>query len=123
MTPVEILAFVFSLVILVKLLMIFIYPEFSLKMAKSAAKNKLFTTILYLVLAAIIGYYLFQSFTIVQIAAIMLFTSLLVGITILPYMEHSIKIKEGLRGNIKKSWLAILIWFVFAILVLIAVFS
>ncbi len=126
MTPIEIIATILAIFILVKILIIFISLESWLKIAESLMKKRVLTTIIYSVLAALVGYYVFSSLNVVQVAAVMLFTSLLIALGFIPYSDTLIKlIKEdlGTRSDVfRKNWIYILIWLAIAIWVLYTVF-
>jgi len=61
-------------------------------------KNKALVTVVYLALTVIVGYYLFSSLSIVQVAAGMLFTSLLMVISFIPYSEKLFHILKNWPG-------------------------
>jgi len=127
MTPIEILAIIIAVFILLKLSIITINPKFWMKIAEAALSNYTITTITYLLLAVVVGYYIFNSLNIVQVAAVMLFTSLLIGLGFIPYSEIILKAaKERLgtrRDMFRKAWLSIVIWAGIAIWVLYSVFA
>jgi hypothetical protein len=76
----------------------------------------------YLVLAAVVGYFIFSSLTIVQVGAVMLFTSLLAGVGLVPYSQVILKVgEEMLTEGVGKAWLSMLIWFCIALWVLFGV--
>lgn len=124
MAAIETLAVILALVILIKFVVILINPKSWVKLVHVMLKSKAVVSIIYLILAVIIGYYLLQSLTIVQIGAVMLFTAFLYGLAFIPFMDGILPIRKVLqKGKIwSKAWLAIAIWAIIAIWILYAVF-
>ena len=127
MTPIEILATIFAVLVLFKLLLSIISPQSRLKMAESiTSKNPAILTIILLALTAIVGYYIFNSYSIVDVAALMLFLSGLIALVFVPYQKLMIKLlREELKSRtifLSKNWLSILIWAIIAIWVFYTVF-
>ena len=127
MTPIEILATIFAIFVLVKLLIIAINPKLWMKVAEAILSNYILTTAVYLILAVIVGYYIFASLNIVQVAAAMLLTSVLMGLGVVPYSKTMLKVAKEMLGTrsdvFRKAWLAILIWLAIAVWVLYTVFA
>jgi len=127
MTPIEIIALIFALGILVKLLCVLIKPKSWLKVVKKLYASPAALMIIELILIAIVYYYLIAAgLTIIQIAAVGALVALLMGLSLTGYMKEGMKIAETLlkdKAIIKKTWLAIVIWAIFALLVLYALFA
>jgi len=127
MTPIEILAAIFAILVLVKLLFVAVNPKFWMKGVESILSNYVFTTVVYVLLAIIIGYIVFKSLSIVQVAAVMLFTSVLIGLTLIPYSKEFLTLGKELTSTqskiFRKAWLAIVIWAGIAVWTLYAVFA
>jgi hypothetical protein len=126
MTPIEIFALVFSVAVLLKIIVIFVDARKWIHIAESFFKKPSLLTVLYVVAAVVVGYYLFQSLSIIQITAVMLFTMLLVGMSILAYPGPILKMsKEILKKKdvIKRNWLSLLIWAVIALYTLYILFA
>jgi len=127
MTPIEILATIFAILVLVKLLFVAVNPKLWMKGVESILGNYIFTTVVYVLLAVIVGYVLFQSLNIIQVAAVMLFTSLLIGLTLVPYLKEFLTLGKEMIGTrsemFRKTWLAIVIWIAIAVWTLCAVFA
>ena len=127
MTPIEILATIFAIVVLVKLIMIAVNPKLWMKGVESILSNYVFTTLVYVLLTVIVGYVVFQSLNIVQVAAVMLFTSLLIGLTLVPYSREFLTLGKEMIGTrsgmFRKAWLAIVIWIGIAVWTLYEVFA
>lgn len=123
MTSIEVLATIFAALILIKLIVVLIKPEVWIKISKALLKKSVLTTLIYLVLAAIVGNYILASVDAIQIAAVMLFTSLLMAIGFIPYSNMIDKMREQVMNEgISKAWLSILIWLAIAIWILYKVF-
>ncbi len=126
MAALEILAIIFSILILLKIIIIFIRPNLMMKFAAKLMQNSTLLYVLYLIVAIIIGYYLSLNLSIIQIAAVMFFTSFLFGISMIPYLRKAFDAKMGMMQTrseiIKHFWLSILIWLAIAIITLYKVF-
>ena len=128
MTPIEIVATIFAVLILVKLFLIVVSPKTRVKIAEAIlSKNPTILTIIILILTAIIGYYIFNRFTMVDVAAVMMFLSGLMALFFIQYPKISIELaRESLKSRdvfLRKNWLSILIWLAIAILVLYTILA
>jgi hypothetical protein len=127
MTPIEILATIFAIMVLVKLLVVALNPKLWMKWVEPVLSNYAYTTIVYVLLAVITGYIIFRSLNIVQVAAVMLFTSMLMGLTLVPYSREFLTLGKGIVGTrsemFRKAWLAMAIWAGIAVWTLYAVFA
>ena len=111
MTSIEVLATIFAVLILVKLAFIWANPRAWMNFAQPILRNSVVALLVYLVLAAVVGYFIFSSMTIVQVGAVMLFTSLLMGVGLAPYSQVILKVgEEMLTEGVGKAWLSMLIW-------------
>ncbi|MEE8077196.1 MAG: hypothetical protein V3T60_16430 [Candidatus Binatia bacterium] len=123
MAPIEILATFFAVFVIVKLVVVTVKPGLWMKWAKGILKNELLITLIYFVFAVIVGYYIFAELTVVQVAAVTLWVSMLIGIGFIPYSKILLKTSDELLSvGISKTWLSMLIWAVLAVWVLYAVF-
>jgi hypothetical protein len=127
MTAIEILAVIFAALVLVKLLFVTVNPKLWMKGAGSIGNAYIFSTLAYVLLAVIVGYIIFKSLSIVQVAAVMLFTTVLIGLTMVPYLDKLLALGEEIVGTrtgmFRKSWLAIVIWIGIAVWTLYTVFA
>ncbi|MFQ5863584.1 MAG: hypothetical protein ACE5IC_10785 [Candidatus Brocadiales bacterium] len=124
MTPLEILATIFAVFVLVKLIIVTVSPNLWMNVAGAMLKGQVVTTVIYLVLAGIVGHFVFSGLTIIQIAAVMLLTSLLAGAALAPYSRVILTLgEEMVKEGINKAWPAMVIWAVLAIWVLYTVFA
>ena len=73
------------------------------------------------------GYYIFNSFTIVDVAAVMMFLFGLMALFFVQYPKIGIElVKESSKSRgvfLRKNWLSILIWLAIPIFVLYTIFS
>ncbi len=121
----EIFAVIIAVLLLVKLAVIAINPRAWIKVPEFIYGGGNVSTIIFLVLTAIVGYYLLQELTIVQIFAVTLFVTLLMGLGFIPYQEKLLKLSKYFlkeKHPFRKHWLSILIWIGLSIWVLWAVF-
>ncbi len=120
----KILAAIFAIAILAKLALIIVSPRRYLELTEKLLKNYPKQAMLvYAVLTVIIGLFIFFKLNIIDIAGVMLFTSLLIGIGLIPYTNAIINLRdEILAQGISKIWLAMLLWVIIALWVLYAVF-
>ncbi len=111
MTSIEVLATIFAVLVLVKLAFIRTNPKAWMNFAQPILRNSVVALVVYLVLAAVVGYFIFSSMTIVQVGAVMLLTSLLMGVGLAPYSQLILKVgEEILTEGLGKAWLSMLIW-------------
>jgi len=111
MTSIEVLATIFAVLVLVKMAFIRTNPKAWMNFAQPILRNSVVALLVYLVLAAVVGYFIFSSMTIVQVGAVMLFTSLLMGVSLAPYSQLILKVgEEILTEGLGKAWLSMLIW-------------
>ena len=118
MTPIETFALILIIASAVKLVVVIINPKSWLNMVKNIWINITLATIISLVLASIVLYYLLQELTIVQILATTLFVALLIAAGMAVYANELMKIFDKAlkdKSLIKKSWLYILVWLVLLI--------
>ena len=81
MTPIEILAAIFAVLVLFKLILSIANPQARVKIAESFLnKNPATLTIIFLVLSAVIGYYVLSAVSIIEVAAVMMLLSALMGL-------------------------------------------
>ena len=116
MTPIEIIALILIVVSLAKIITILFSPGSWHKnvVKKVYTKSKL-TPWIFLILTAIVFYYLIQELTVVQILATTLFITLLFGISLSTFSEEIIGLSQKFAKNKKvltKSWPSIIIWLI-----------
>src|SRR6056297_1560650 len=118
MLSLKILALIFTLLVIVKLLFLLFNSEAWIKNTKFLLdKNFLIT---WIPLTILVGYFVFKNIAIYKIAAVILFTAMLMTITFFSVPEIMLDLRKRVKKiGVKKFWFTILIWGIFAIVVLI----
>lgn len=120
----KILAGFFAILILVKLAALLINPAGWLALGKVFLEHYLVVTGVYVVLLAITGGFIFSSLNLIDLALVMFFTSLLTGLTLMPYSTQMGQLGDAMvAAGIGKAWLALAIWGAVAVAVLYKVLS
>jgi|ETNmetMinimDraft_2_1059921.scaffolds.fasta_scaffold21289_4 hypothetical protein len=124
LTPIETIATIFAAAILIKFVVLILNPTGWMNFAGKILKDTKVIMIVYLALAYIVGKYIFAAYNIIDVAAILLFGSLLYGIAFIPHSKAMFKVgKNMMRGDpLKKNWISFLIWSALAIWVLKTLF-
>jgi len=128
MTALEIIATIFALLIVVKIAVVLVNPQWWMKkVAEPLLGNPPLATAVYGVLAIVVGYYVFTNLDITDVAAVMAFTALVTGLGMLPYAQALLKTAEEISATpsklLRKAWLPIVIWVVIAFWVLSSVLA
>lgn len=113
MTPIEIIALIVIIISAIKIIVILVNPKSWADIVKKVWVNPMVMSIVSLILAAIVLYYLIQSgLTIVQILAVTAFVGLLMAVGIGIYANEviSMAIKMLKKGLMKRAWFYTLIW-------------
>ncbi len=112
MGVIENLAIILIVVSIIKLLIIMVSPKSWFNFVKKIYVNKTVATVVYFVLAAIVLYYLLGAgMTIVQILAVTVFVSLLIGIGFMKYLDDLLKLFPK-KYSLKDQWFYVLLWVV-----------
>ena len=122
---IEIIALIFAIVIIVKLLIVSFSPRSWWGFAKGLYKTPAILFIVELILAIVVFYYLLQQLAIVQIMAAVTFGALLTGLSFTAYAKETLDLGDKILRSktlVKRIWLPIVIWFALAVWVLIALF-
>lgn len=127
MNTVSTLALIFAVLILVKLAVVLINPQAWIKLTDPLWRNNNLTLIICLALAGIVGYFLLQELTIVEVSAVFLFAALLIGAGFVSYPKVLFALKKDVEKEsgakiLQKNLLTVLIWAAFAIWTLWAIF-
>jgi hypothetical protein len=128
MTALEVIATIFSILVLVKLVVVLINPRLWMEhVAKPLLGNPRLATTVYGVLAILVGYYVLTRMYIVNVAAVMAFTALVVGVGMMPYSKALLRMAEEMSATrsdlLRNAWLPIVIWGVIALWVLTTVLA
>ena len=113
MVSIEILALILIIITAIKLLVLLTNPKKWVGVVDSVWKNAGLTTIICLVGAGVVLYYLLQELTIVHILAVMLFLALVMGLSISAYSKDLMVFARKMlkdKAIVKKGWLAIIVW-------------
>lgn len=112
----EIMALITIVIAAVKIVTLLINPKAWLDMSKGWFKNVGLMQLICLIIAAVALYFLYQSGVgIVQVLAVMLFASFIIGAALAPYgadLMKAIKPKDMISKNIPVLviWVALLLW-------------
>jgi hypothetical protein len=124
MTGKKILAGIFAVAILLKLSFIIISPIKWVDLMEVFLRHYAIIWAIYLPLIIITGYYVFTSLDLIDLAVAMLFTSLVVGVSLIPYPNSLLKMGgEIATVGLGKAWYAMVLWVAIAVAVLYRVFS
>ena len=79
---------------------------------------------IYLVLLVITGSFVFTRIDLIDVAVVMLFTSVLLGLSLLPYLASIPQLREAIVSvGFGKAWPALILWAGIAVAVLYRVFA
>lgn len=116
MIPIELIAFIFIIFSLIKIISISISPQsWNRNIVKKLFKNYHLTAFFSFILAIIVLYYLLKELTIVQIIASASFVFLLIAFGISAYHEEILKLSDKIYKDkiiLKKSIIYIIIWLI-----------
>jgi|WetSurMetagenome_2_1015567.scaffolds.fasta_scaffold114453_3 hypothetical protein len=120
----KILAVVFAALTLIKLAVLMTSPGNWLGMAQAFMGHATVLTVVYLIILAITGYFVFTGIDLVDIAVVMLFTAALVGLSLIPYAASLQNIAQEIAARgLGQAWLSWSIWAAIAVAVLYRVFA
>ena len=120
----KILAGSFSLIILLKLVFVVTSPQQWMGFAAGFLGHYVLVMAIDLILLVITGYYIFSSLNLIDIALVMFFTSLLMGLAFIPYSTLFISLNEQIiASGMGKAWLSMVISGALAVAILFRVFS
>ena len=120
----KILAVIFAALTLIKLAFLLISPEQWLGATQAFLGHYTLLIAVYLVLLVITGYFVFTRIDLIDVAVVMLFTSVLMGLSLLPYLASIPQLREAIVGvGLAKFWPPLIIWAAIAVAVLYRVFA
>lgn len=123
MGALEVIAVIFALIILVKLILVLIVkPKPIIKLAEKIYKQTVLISVCYIIILAVVAYFLFAELNIIQIAAAGLFGILLYGFILIQYPKELLKFSEEVLKDKQKAWLPWLFFVALALWVLYTVF-
>ena len=120
----KILAGVFAALILIKLAFLLISPGPWLGATQAFLGHYTLVMGIYLVLLVITGYFVFTRLDLIDVAVVMLFTGVLLGLSLIPYLAAVPKLPEAIVSvGFAKVWPAWIIWAAIAVAVLYRIFA
>jgi hypothetical protein len=120
----KIYAVLFAVLVISKVVLLVFARDFLFQMSEKLPQDRKRALIIYGVGVVIVGLPVLLSINIVEVAAVMLLTSLLVGLGMLPYGDLLAKHCQELKQvGLEKIWWVIGLWVVLAIWILYAVFA
>jgi hypothetical protein len=120
----RILAGIFAVLILIKLALLAINPKIWLGMAQAFLGHASVVMVFYLILLAISGYFIFTTVDLIDVAVVMLFTGLLVGLSLIPYAASFPKVSQDIVAvGFGRAWVAWVLWVAIAVAVLVRLFA
>lgn len=120
----KILAGIFAAAILIKLAFLLTSPDKWLGATQALLGHYSLMVGIYLVLLVVTGYYVFTSLDLIDVAVVMLFTSILLGLSLLPYLASVPQLREAIvRVGLVQAWPVMLIWAAIAVAVLNRIFA
>ena len=120
----KILAVIFAAAILIKLAFLLISPSLWLGATQAFLGHYAAIMGFYLVLLVITGYFVFTRLDLIDAAVVMLFTSTLLGLSLIPYLASMPQLPEAIvNAGFAKVWPAWLLWAAIAVAVLYRIFA
>jgi len=120
----KILAVIFAAVILLKLAFLLISPSLWQGATQAFLGHYGAMIGIYLMLLIITGYFVFTSLDLIDVAVVMLFTSLLLGLSLIPYLALVPQLPEAIVSvGFAKVWPAWILWAAIAVAVLYRIFA
>ena len=120
----KILAGIFAAAILIKLAFLLTNPSMWLGVTQAFLGHYAAIMGIYLVLLVITGYFIFTSLDLIDVAVVMLFTSILLGLSLIPFLASIPQLREAIVSvGLAKFWPGLIIWAAIAVAVLYRIFA
>ena len=124
MMAIEILAIVFVVAFFVKLAMLMFGQKKCYRICKNVMEHEMAFTVLSILAFLLVGYFLFQDMSPVEIAAVAIFVFLFEVVTFFTHSHYEdmkeLKLKMLVSKNLlRRNWFAALLWTLFAVWVLL----
>jgi hypothetical protein len=120
----KVLAVIFAVAVLAKLFFIIFSPVKWVGFMEVFLGHTGLLWVVYLVLLVITGGFVFLSIDLLDLAVAMLFTSLLIGLSLVPYSASLLKLGgEIVTVGLWKAWPAMVFWLALAVAMLYRVFA
>ena len=123
MTPIEILALVFAVIILLKALVLIVSPKKSLKKSMYFFERPALAIGAYVVMLLVTGYIVINALGIVITFAAMTFGISLIGLSLVMYPKPVMKLSKTMLKDRKRLLLVLVIWIVLAVWTLYTLFG
>ncbi len=120
----KILAGVFAALVLIKLAFLLISPGQWLGATQAFLGHYTLVMGVYLVLLVVTGYFVFTRIDLIDVAVVMLFTGVLLGLSLIPYLASVPQFTEAIMSvGFAKAWPAWIIWAAISVAVLYRIFG
>jgi len=117
-------AAVFAVLVLAKIIMLAVAREYWLGLAEKLVRPGNRPVLIYGAAAAVVGLPVLLQVNIIEIGAVMLWTSLLMGLGLAPYGEMLLKWRDEVaRVGLAQIWWVLAVWAGLAVWMLAAVFG
>tara|TARA_Y100000310_G_C20658160_1_gene803143 strand:+ start:414 stop:794 length:381 start_codon:yes stop_codon:yes gene_type:complete len=123
-TALEWIVLIFALIGLIKLVVIFVNKKQWLPVIGAVYGNPKVWSFVFLILSGLVFYYLIQELSIVQILAVMAFTSMFIAIAFMQYSNELMGLAKKMLNKKWSEWLwvYVVIWMVLLIWGLMEIF-
>ncbi|MBW2982235.1 hypothetical protein KY343_05120 [Candidatus Woesearchaeota archaeon] len=122
METIEILALVFAVLIVVKMLVNLINPKWSMKNATKVMKNENLAIAAYVLFAVVTGFIVIKALGIVNTLAAVVFGASLIGLSLVTDAKTMISLKKAVLKDKKKIILTLIVWAALALWALFALY-
>ena len=123
MNPIEIIALIVALVILIKFAIIIpSVKTWKAKATKPTWASPIKTSVVCLIIMIISLFFLLKELTIIQIFATFMFSISLMILGFAPFSKDMLVLEDQMFKNLKKGWFAGIIWLILIIWVLVELF-
>jgi hypothetical protein len=120
----KILAVIFAAAILIKLAFLLISPAQWLGATQGFLGHYNVIVCIYIVLLVITGYYVFTRLDLIDVAVVMLFTGILMGLSLIPYLALVPQLPQAIvKVGVAKVWPVWILWAAIALAVLYRVLA
>jgi len=125
MSPIEIIALIFALAIILKLVFFwFLFkPKFVMKIIDSVFKKTILMSVIFMGIAVVLLYFLTAELNVMQIVSAALFGMMVFGLMIIQYPNAYKKLAEDVMKHKEKAILPWIIFVLLAVWVLYAMFA
>lgn len=127
MSGIDVLAVIISLIVLLKVgVIILAGPTVWIKIPQFLLKYRQVTVLVYSLGVLVTGYYLLTVLSVTEVMAAVLFSSLLLGVSLVPYYETILKTSQkelpDRKSVVRKFWMQLIFWVTLAVVALWNVF-